>query len=730
MAKAERRTAVVFIHGVGVQDRYQQLTDFSDGLLSTTLPDGPRFERPQEDGDDRPLANFVPLVAKDGEGERAVEVSEIFWGPLLNGKTNPFSVLTWMAGLLGRSIALVNGEQATANITGRPPTSKAKWRYTIGYVSMLVLLAAAVFWTLLNGVVLALDQTTYLKVQTQVAKGQKPSVGHLGNVTPKSLGLLTGVDYGPGHILVPKGRPSLPFPKKPSGPKVGPSASEEGGIDESEGLVSRKVDLRLAPDGSLAPQRLVGDGFEAEKLGKFELVQGRLAALGAFLGRALTYLPTRDPNLPALGFADFVGGGGVFQDIELSQFAWGATFFVLAFSSIVFFGRAVKNARRLKNRQGREPADFEERKRADRAFSANFGAGWSFAITAMTMGNVVSHVAAYFLGSVALLRLAYVGFGYGLANIAGDVQVYVARNENSDKFEAREKVLNACVEGLWAALRSERYDDVVLAAHSLGSVVGLEAIRRIYAHLGTKAEDDPDALAFKKLRVFVTFGSPLEKTRLYFQRDDYKSRYAEFSQTIDLRIFRTEDPEQPCIRWVNYWMFDDIICDPLVTYPVDREVRVGYNVERPKLSPWPHSDYWTVPAFVQELADLVLRADRERLWVRHRIDVKPHEGDPAPFLGPLRAALDELGARGAFPEVEVPNPLWSHGRRGRDDAAKAGIEANPIASALDRAFAGLADGQTRVAFELRLPKDRPPVVDPEPSESRAGFAARIEITSA
>ena len=55
---APPRVALVFIHGIGIQDRYQQLTAFTRGLGET--PTG-EFEVLPRGAEDAPQGNFVPL---------------------------------------------------------------------------------------------------------------------------------------------------------------------------------------------------------------------------------------------------------------------------------------------------------------------------------------------------------------------------------------------------------------------------------------------------------------------------------------------------------------------------------------------------------------------------------------------------------------------------------------------------------------------------------------------
>ena len=145
-----KAVAVVFIHGVGVQDRYQQLTAFSNGLTETPTPHFTVTTRTAANGRNLPRGRFVPLrvegVGLGGEyrASVAVDVHEVYWAPLLNGLIKPAGVLQWAALVLARAkpsrgtrIALPprrksHGPPSTRVPGPRPgasgPTKRATWR--------------------------------------------------------------------------------------------------------------------------------------------------------------------------------------------------------------------------------------------------------------------------------------------------------------------------------------------------------------------------------------------------------------------------------------------------------------------------------------------------------------------------------------------------------------------------------------------------------------------------
>jgi hypothetical protein len=163
----------------------------------------------------------------------------------------------------------------------------------------------------------------------------------------------------------------------------------------------------------------------------------------------------------------------------------------------------------------------------------------------------------------------------------------------------------------------ENYAEVVVLGHSLGSVVGLDAIRELRRQAGAAlaAED------FRRLSTFVTFGSPLEKTRFFFDRVSPQngSRWTEFlrdvQQTFIALIPRSGGaPEAEAavstaapateahrIRWLNYWYFADVIANSLDSYNDRRfpDLVRTTRLPQPGPSPWVHSAYFDDDRFLR-----------------------------------------------------------------------------------------------------------------------------------
>ena len=218
------------------------------------------------------------------------------------------------------------------------------------------------------------------------------------------------------------------------------------------------------------------------------------------------------------------------------------------------------------------------------------------------------------------------GLSYFLKNYVGDVAVYVNADAKSKNYAARTAVLQGATTALTRILRDEReaYDQVILAGHSLGSVIAYDAVNELLNKatgapdqlVGKKAESDITLEQLEKLRGLITFGSPLDKV-YYFFRD-----YTDPDQLIRAQILsylhsfrkqpsgRKYDPYTfqryeadllTGLRWLNAWAKLDPVSGPLHFYRVDETREFKYKT--PVLA---HLSYWGDPSFYQFFGDQLL----------------------------------------------------------------------------------------------------------------------------
>lgn len=201
----------------------------------------------------------------------------------------------------------------------------------------------------------------------------------------------------------------------------------------------------------------------------------------------------------------------------------------------------------------------------------------------------------------AVYRLVALALQSYFVNYIGDIQVYVTRDENNSRYVARVAVLTQAVQILSNVLCSpENYASVALLGHSLGSVVGVDAIRELAARVNSGQLQQSD---FSRLSAFVTFGSPLEKTLYFFERgaprDDLGTVHFKAHVTNALGV------SQGGIAWYNGWYFRDIVADRLTSYGnvVNWDLppkEGGHPIYR-----WVHSDYLGDERFMRRLAPIL-----------------------------------------------------------------------------------------------------------------------------
>ena len=211
----------------------------------------------------------------------------------------------------------------------------------------------------------------------------------------------------------------------------------------------------------------------------------------------------------------------------------------------------------------------------------------------------------------ALLLIYWVR--YILINYVGDVAVYVSGRRSATTLSGRARILQQCSRAL-SDLLLERdpttgrpvYDRVLIAAHSLGSVIAYDTMNVLLNIARTAVPGDAGSIQcgdLKRLRGLITFGSPLNKI-FYFFREQGDPKLVLRRQTLDiLKSFRvvpairtpalepaflpSTDPRwieaeqalEEGFCWINAYSLSDPISGRIVFYKVDQQVRYEY--------PWP-----------------------------------------------------------------------------------------------------------------------------------------------
>lgn len=182
--------------------------------------------------------------------------------------------------------------------------------------------------------------------------------------------------------------------------------------------------------------------------------------------------------------------------------------------------------------------------------------------------------------------------GYILTKYVADVAVYASSDAKSKNYEARAKILDGSTAALARLLKE--YERVVLAGHSLGSVIAYDTIDELLTSAtaaGTAHEQGITRAHLEKLAGLVTFGSPLDKI-YYFFRTHVKPNQPIRAQILSmLHPFRKKPsgrdygrfqfsysiPELPT-RWLNIWSPVDPVSGHLHFYKVDEQHWLMYPI--------------------------------------------------------------------------------------------------------------------------------------------------------
>lgn len=225
-------------------------------------------------------------------------------------------------------------------------------------------------------------------------------------------------------------------------------------------------------------------------------------------------------------------------------------------------------------------------------------------------------VVAFVLVVVLVTTILRAGSRF-LAESLGDVHVYAERDENSEHYQARERVLEEA-EDTFALIATRRYEHIVVIGHSLGSVIAFTALDR----LGQRV---PELLP--RIDAFITFGSALEKVRYFFERRKEADSHA---------AERLVEPAQRISKgkiWLNLWYANDVVANPITTFDSDHarhknyrhkqlpdelatllqearkhlvvNIDYGYPISRLPIV-WTHSRYWGDASVVELLTDVAL----------------------------------------------------------------------------------------------------------------------------
>jgi hypothetical protein len=225
-----------------------------------------------------------------------------------------------------------------------------------------------------------------------------------------------------------------------------------------------------------------------------------------------------------------------------------------------------------------------------------------------------------------------------LVGYVGDIAVYANADAKAVSFQARSKILEGAREAILRLLRSpEAYERVVLAGHSLGSVIAYDLINRLLDEVrADRSTGAHGALTtgvltteeLSKLRGLVTFGSPLDKICYFFRTQvppgqPIRAQILSFMHgfrrapsgrgygTFQFQRYPMPDPSDD-FTWINIWAAADPVSGHLDFYRVAgaNSLRSPQNqYERPyPMTQWgyAHVKYWSDPVLYDLISEHLL----------------------------------------------------------------------------------------------------------------------------
>ena len=212
-------------------------------------------------------------------------------------------------------------------------------------------------------------------------------------------------------------------------------------------------------------------------------------------------------------------------------------------------------------------------------------------------------LAALLLASAAVRRL----FVQYLGDVAAYVTSYKLDRFNEVRTRIRE-IARKTAAALYEATQDPEskvwaYDGVAVVAHSLGSVVAYDALNSLLVDDAVSAEKRDVAA---RTRLFLTFGSPLEKTAFLFASQAKRTTDTREALVSALQPLISEYAFRP-FRWVNVFSRRDPISGPLTSYddssqPLYRKWRVRNLRDSAAVLPLlAHLEYFSDPVLVRQL---------------------------------------------------------------------------------------------------------------------------------
>ena len=202
-----------------------------------------------------------------------------------------------------------------------------------------------------------------------------------------------------------------------------------------------------------------------------------------------------------------------------------------------------------------------------------------------------------------------------LLQYVGDVAVYISAHTVSKFNQVRTAIQAKALAVVDAVYRARddagtayEYGSVVVVGHSLGSVIAYDALNAMLVH---DAFATPPLHVAARTRMFLTFGSPLDKTAFIFRAQRLRAAGAREALAAAYQPMILDYQRRP-LRWVNIHSPNDWISGRLDYYD-DRD-QTDYrpqwieNIKDPEASTplGAHNEYWHGRTLADRLHEAVV----------------------------------------------------------------------------------------------------------------------------
>ena len=207
-----------------------------------------------------------------------------------------------------------------------------------------------------------------------------------------------------------------------------------------------------------------------------------------------------------------------------------------------------------------------------------------------------------------------------LVQYVGDVTAYVTSNKIDRFDELRRKIKDLARDSASAVYSAQaaagnqfEYGKVAVVGHSLGSVIAYDTLNRLLVDddLAAGPPPVPRANVASRTSIFLTFGSPLDKTAFFFSIMGKNTRHVREQLAAVVQPLIQDYKKYRTFPWVNVYSRNDIISGALEFYDLPgTAIPPGVKNVKDEDAFVPlvaHVDYWGNRTVWDQLLQAVIR---------------------------------------------------------------------------------------------------------------------------